>query len=97
MTVFLEVQLRPDAVGAEADGAIRETLVATAAFAGNEGLEVLVEDADPTRVVIVERWATAGDHDAYVAWRRSPAGAAALATVVAGPPVTRTFGRTIDL
>jgi quinol monooxygenase YgiN len=97
MTVFLEVQLRPDAVGAEADGAIRETLVATAAFDGNEGLEVLVDDADPTRVIVVEKWATAGHHDAYVAWRQTPEGAAALGSVLAGPPVTRTFGRTIDL
>ena len=97
ITVFLEVQLRPDAVGAEAEGAIRETLVQTAAFDGNEGLEVLVDDADPTRVVVVERWATAGHHDAYVAWRGTPDGAASLGTVLAGPPVTRTFGRTVDL
>ena len=97
ITVFLEVQLRPDAVGAEAEGAIRETLAQTAAFDGNEGLEVLVDDADPTRVVVVETWATAADHAAYVAWRATPEGAAALGAVLAGPPVTRTFGRTIDL
>ena len=97
ITVFLEVQLRPDAVGAEAEGAIRETLAQTAAFDGNEGLEVLVDDADPTRVIVVEKWTTAGHHDAYVAWRQTPEGAAALATVLAGPPVTRTFGRSIDL
>ncbi|MCZ2829168.1 antibiotic biosynthesis monooxygenase [Modestobacter sp. VKM Ac-2986] len=97
ITVFLEVQLRPDAVGAEAEAAIRETLAQTAAFDGNEGLEVLVDDADPTRVIVAERWATAGHHDAYVAWRQTPDGAAALGAVLAGPPVTRTFGRTIDL
>ena len=97
MKVFLEAQLRPDA-GAEAEDAIRETLAQTAAFSGNEGLEVLVDDADPTKVVVVETWATAGDHDAYVAWRATPEGAAAaLGKVLAGPPVTRTFGRTIDL
>jgi len=96
ITVFLEVQLRPDArTGAES--AIRETLAQTAAFAGNEGLEVLVDDADPDKVVVVEKWASAGDHDAYVAWRATPEGAAALAGVLAGAPVTRTFGRTIEL
>jgi quinol monooxygenase YgiN len=97
ITVFLEVQLRPDTVGAQAEDAIRDTLVATAAFDGNEGLEVLVDDADPTRVIVVETWATAGHHDAYVAWRQTPEGAAALGSVLAGPPVTRTFGRTIAL
>ncbi|GAB4079510.1 monooxygenase [Modestobacter muralis] len=95
--VFLEVPLRPDASAAEAEAAIRETLAQTAAFPGNEGLEVLVDDADPTRVVVVETWATADDHAAYVAWRATPEGAAALAAVLAGPPVTRTFGRSIDL
>lgn len=96
MKVFLEVQLRPDTRG-QADDAIRETLAQTAAFAGNEGLEVLVDDADPNTVVVVETWATAGDHAAYVAWRATPEGAAPLASVLAGPPVTRTFGQTIEL
>lgn len=78
--------------------AIRETLAQTAARTGNESLEVLVDDADPTRLVVLERWATAADHDAYVAWRATPEGAAeALGAVLAAPPVTRTFGRTIPL
>ena len=96
MKVFLEVQLRPD-TREEADDVIRQTLAQTAAFAGNEGLEVLVDDADPNTVVVVETWATADDHAAYVAWRATPEGAAPLAAVLAGPPVTRTFGRTIEL
>jgi len=96
MKVLLEVQLRPG-VGAEGENAIRETLAQTAAFPGNEALEVLVDDADPNRVVVVETWAAASDHDAYVAWRATPEGAAALATVIAAPPVTRTFGRAIAL
>ncbi len=54
--------------------------------------------ADQHRAVVLERWTTAGDHDAYVAWRATPEGAAnALAAVLVGPPVTRTFGRTLDL
>ena len=97
-TVFLEVRFRDD-VGQDAiDAAVRETLAQTAGFAGNESLEVLVDDADPTRAVVLERWTTAADHDAYVAWRATPEGAPeALGAVLAGPPVTRTFGRTLDL
>lgn len=97
-TVFLEVQLRDDVAQDTIESAIRETLAQTAGFAGNESLEVLVDDADPLRLVVLERWATAADHDAYVAWRATPEGAAnALAAVLAGPPVTRTFGRTLEL
>jgi quinol monooxygenase YgiN len=97
MTVLLEVQLRSDVSTEDAEAAIQETLAQTAGFAGNESLEVLVDDADDGRVVVVERWTTAADHDAYVAWRATPEGAAALGTVIAAPPVTRTFARTIPL
>ncbi|MDP4335126.1 antibiotic biosynthesis monooxygenase family protein [Curtobacterium sp. A7_M15] len=98
MTVLLEVQLRSDVSPETVEAAIRETLAQTAAFTGNESLEVLVDDTDPSRVVVVERWTTPADHDAYVAWRGTPEGAAnALAAVVAAPPVTRRFGRTITL
>jgi quinol monooxygenase YgiN len=97
-TVLLEVQLRSDVSTDTVEAAIRETLAQTTDFPGNESLEVIVDDADPTRVVVVERWTTTADHDAYVAWRATPEGAAnALAAVVAAPPVTRTFARTIAL
>jgi len=98
MTVLLEVQLRSDVSPEDTEAAIRETLAQTRAFTGNESLEVLVDDADATRVVVVERWTTAADHDAYVAWRGTPEGAAsALGAVIAAPPVTRTFDRSIAL
>lgn len=97
-TVFLEVQLRSDVSAEAVQAAVRETLAQTAGFAGNESLEVLVDDADPTRLVVLERWATAADHDAYVAWRVTPEGAAnALGAVLAAPPVTKTFTQTISL
>jgi quinol monooxygenase YgiN len=96
-TVFLEMQLRDDVPRDQVESAIRETLAQTAGFPGNETLEVLVDDADPTRAVVVETWTTAADHDAYVAWRATPDGAAALGSVLAAPPVTRTFGAAIAL
>lgn len=98
MTVLLEVQLRDDLPADQIETAIRTTLDQTRAFAGNESLEVIVEDADPNHVVVVERWATAADHAAYVAWRATPEGAAReLGSVIAGPPTTRTFNRSITL
>lgn len=97
MTVLLELQLRSDLPTATVEQVIRDTLAQTAAHQGNESLEVIVDDADATRVVVVERWARSADHDAYVAWRATPEGASALGDVVAAPPVKRTFDRTIPL
>ncbi len=98
MTVLLEVQLRTDVPTETVEAAIRETLAQTRRVRRhNESLEVLVDDADASRVVVLERWTTSADHDAYVAWRGTPRAANALAAVVAAPPVTRTFDRTITL
>jgi quinol monooxygenase YgiN len=95
-TVLLEIALRPDALDT-APEVIRQTLVATAAAEGNEGLEVIVDDADPTRVIIVEKWRTTADHSAYLAWRQTPEGANELGSVLSGPPVTRVFGSVVEL
>lgn len=98
MTVFLEVRLRDDLSTETIESAIRTTLAQTAEFPGNESLEVLVDDADASRLVVLERWASTADHDAYVAWRATSEGRAeALAAVLAEPPVTRTFDRSITL
>ncbi len=98
MTVLLEVQLRDDLPAEQVEAAIRETLAQTRQFPGNESLEVIVEDADPEHVVVVERWASSAHHADYVAWRATPEGAArALGAVVAAPPTTRTFDRSITL
>lgn len=74
-TVHLEIQVDESRLADVAD-VLAETLQATRAFAGNEGLEVLVDDADPARMVVVEQWASTADHDAYVAWRATPEGRA---------------------
>lgn len=94
-TVFLEVTLAPDAPRVEE--IIRTTLAQTRAFEGNEGLEVLIDAADPRQLVVVERWATTDHHTAYAAWRRTPEGASELGTILAAPPVTRVFDGTVAL
>ncbi|MCA5922712.1 putative quinol monooxygenase [Curtobacterium oceanosedimentum] len=97
MTVLLEVEFQNDAPADAVEAAIQQTLAQTASFHGLESLEVLVDDADPNRMVVVESWTTAADHDTYVAWRATPEGAAAIGPHLAAAPVTRTFGRTIPL
>ena len=94
-TVLLELTIAPEATDVEP--VLRETLAQTAAFPGNEGLEVIIDDAAPQQYVVVEKWASTSDHDAYLAWRSTPAGASRLGTVLGGPLVTRTFERSIIL
>lgn len=90
VTSLLELALRPESV-ADAPAVIRRTLEATRAFEGCLGVDVLVDTDDPTRVVLLETWASLEDDDAYRAWRATPDGASQLATVLARPPVLTRF------
>lgn len=94
-TVILELSLRPDAEGV--DEIIRETLAQTAAYEGSESLEVIVDDEDPTKVLVIEKWTTTAAHDAYAAWRQTPEGANRLPSISAAPGVKRIFTESIGL
>lgn len=94
-TVFLEMTVRPDAD--DAAEIAREVLSQTGAREGIESLEVLVDDADPLKWVVIEKWASIEARNAYVAWRASPEGANRLGDVMATPPVFRTFESTVPL
>jgi quinol monooxygenase YgiN len=62
----------------------------TRAFAGNEGATMHVQQDDPTRLLLVERWATREDFEAYVAWRKSQA-AGHTSGLYAAPPDPRVY------
>jgi quinol monooxygenase YgiN len=64
-----------------------DVLVATREFAGNEGVEVLVRSDDPTRVLVLERWASREADTAYRAWRAEQ-GDSPLTPFVRGLAVT---------
>lgn len=85
ITALLELTLKADAV-ADAPGVLTETLEATRAFAGNEGVEVLYDVTDPGHVVVIERWASLDHDDAYRTWRATPEGASDLGALLAEPP-----------
>jgi quinol monooxygenase YgiN len=94
--VHLDLRLNPAKLDI-VPGILNETLVATRAWPGNEDLEVLVDDADPAHIIVVEQWATAADHDAYSAWRTTPEGVSRLGEVVAAVPVKTIFSERIPL
>jgi len=87
ITALLEFQVKPDAL-ATAPAVIHDTLVATRAFAGNLGVEVVV---DPTHVIVIERWESLAADEAYRAWRSTPEGGSDLGSILAGAPTLTKF------
>jgi quinol monooxygenase YgiN len=83
---ILDLTLRAE-TAAEALDVLDDVLVATREFAGNEGAEVVVQSDDPTRVLVLERWASREADTAYRVWR-SEQGDSALTPFVRGLAVT---------
>ncbi len=65
---ILECQFKADCVDAGTEWLTR-ALVATRAFDGCLGVEVIQDSDDPTRLIAVERWASLEHDRAYRAWR----------------------------
>ena len=68
MSVLMIIDLKAKA---EAMDELRALLnpAETRAFAGNEGVEVTVNLADPANVVVIAHWASREAYEAYLAWR----------------------------
>jgi quinol monooxygenase YgiN len=76
------------------DGApaiIADTLVGTRGFPGNLSVEVIVDTADPTHFVLLEKWDTAESDHAYHAWRATAEGRSSLREILDGAPVVTQF------
>ncbi len=78
--------MKPDDLEA-AYAAVHETLTATRAFPGCLGVEVLIDNADPAHVVLLERWESPEADAAYRAWRATPEGVSSLGPMVTAAPV----------
>ena len=70
---------------------LRRNLGDTRARRGCEGVTVHQDQDRPTSVVLVERWATRADDDAYRAWRAGDGAIKEMAGLVAGPPKIRYY------
>jgi len=57
----------------EAVRILQGALVATRAFEGNLGAEILLDD-DPNHFLLIETWRSAAHNHAYQAWRLTPEG-----------------------
>jgi len=96
ITTLLELTLRPEAL-ADAPAVMRETLTATRAFAGCLKVDVLIDAADQTHVVVFEEWESLEHDAAYRAWRATPQGASGLGGILAAPPRLTRFALAADV
>jgi quinol monooxygenase YgiN len=94
--VHLDLHLDPARLD-EAREVLVQTLAATRAWPGNEGLDALVDEADAAHVLVVERWAASSDHEAYVRWRTTPEGRNRLRDVVIAAPAKTIYPDSIPL
>ncbi|MGI4895043.1 MAG: putative quinol monooxygenase, partial [Janthinobacterium lividum] len=90
IAALLDLTLKPTAVAA-APAVIHETLAVTRAFTGCLGCDVLIDEADPTHVLVYERWDSPESDAAYRQFRSTPEGASTLGTILAAAPVLTKF------
>ncbi len=66
---ILECQFKPGCIDAGTEW-LRRALLATRAFDGCLGVDVIQDSDDPARLIAVERWASLEHDRAYRAWRQ---------------------------
>jgi quinol monooxygenase YgiN len=80
--------------GAQLVEAFRGLLPDTRNKQGCEAVEVTTNLDDADNLVLVERWATRRDYEAYLAWRQQRGDLDTLGAMLAGPPSIRYFNLT---
>jgi quinol monooxygenase YgiN len=86
VAAFLEFRFKPEAAD-QAPDALTRTLAVTRQFDGCQRIDVLVDNEDPTRYLLVEVWESMEHDAAYREFRASPGGASELGPLLAAPPV----------
>jgi quinol monooxygenase YgiN len=86
VAALLEFRFKPE-VHDQVPGVLSSVLAVTRNFDGCQRIDVLVDDEDPGRYLLVELWESL-EHDAeYRKFRASPEGVSELPPLLAAPPV----------
>jgi len=93
VAALLEFRFKPDVLDQVPD-AVSRTLSVTRKFDGCQRIDVLVDDEDPSRYLLVEVWESMEHDTAYREFRASPAGASELGPLLAAPPVVMYYSVT---
>ena len=85
LTALLELKFKEESLD-DAKTVMQRVLAETRAFDGCDGVDVLVDKADPTRFLAVERWASAEADTKYREWRAGDGAPVDLGPLLAGAP-----------
>lgn len=85
ITSIVTLTFKPEAV-AEAEQAVRDSLELARGFEGNLGIDVLVDQSDRARWLLVERWESEESDAAYRSYRAEHGVKSALGPLLAGAP-----------
>ena len=96
ITAFLEMRLKPEALDQGVHAELHAILSDTRAFEGCLGVDVLIDTADPTHIVAVEKWASEQRDAAYRVWRAGD-GQTNMASFLISPPILTKFSSADDI
>lgn len=89
-TVVLEIQVKPDMIGA-AKAAFKDLLPDTRAYDGCNNLHVVENQDKPGNLVIIESWEARAKYEKYLAWRAETGVLEQLAALCESEPSIRFF------
>jgi heme oxygenase (mycobilin-producing) len=90
LNVLLEIPAADGKAG-ELIALLKQNLGDTRARQGCEYVTVHQDQDNPNAIVLIERWASRADDDAYRAWRAADGAIKGIGALVAGPPSIRYF------
>lgn len=90
---LVEVNVKPESVN-EFKAYMKEIFPDTRTFKGCRGIELQVNQDDPTNMIAVEEWETREDHQKYAAWRTETGAVDRIVSMCSGPLSIRYFDKT---
>lgn len=85
VSALFDLRVHPDRVD-DALAVLRRILRDTRAFDGNLAVSLEQGDDDPTRLLVLSRWASPEHHQAYLDWRAGDGAVAELPSLLAADP-----------
>tara|TARA_B100000963_G_scaffold340287_1_gene338800 strand:- start:17 stop:310 length:294 start_codon:yes stop_codon:yes gene_type:complete len=92
INVILEVQSKSGCVD-ELKATFEAILTDTRSYSGCIEVKVLANQDDPANLILLERWQSRADYEAYVAWRTEQGTLESLGALMASPPIIRYFDK----
>ena len=88
--VILDVQAKPECAD-KLKATFEAILPDTRSYAGCNEVKVLVNQDDPANLILLEKWQTRADYEAYVAWRSEQGTMESLRALMAAAPSIRYY------